>query len=111
MSDHSATSLTVHFSGNSTALNELNKPPAQSLAQKWASLSQGAHIGIYCGAAAAGVLAIVAVALFCMRQRRKGRLEHALDDARYNTERNEMNNYQSDWKQSEWRNSGYRQVN
>ncbi|GLI75473.1 hypothetical protein PoHVEF18_003727 [Penicillium ochrochloron] len=96
--------------GNSTVLDELNKPPAKSLAEKWADLGNGAHIGIYAGAAAAGVLAIVALALVCLRQRRKGRLEHALDDSRYATERTEMQNFQNDWKQSEWKHGGYSKV-
>jgi hypothetical protein len=45
-----------------------------------------------------------------LRQRRKGRLENALDDSRYATERTEMENYQNDWKQSEWKHSGYSKV-
>lgn len=90
-------------------MQRLNHPP-QSLAEKWAALPEAAHIGIYCGAAAAGILILVALGFVCLRQRRKGRLEHALDDARYNNERNEMENYQSDWKQTEWKSNGYYQV-
>ncbi|KAJ5692455.1 hypothetical protein N7462_001878 [Penicillium macrosclerotiorum] len=97
-------------SGNSSALNELNKPPAKSLAEKWDDLGEGAHIGIYCGAAAAGVLAIAGFLIWCLRQRRKGRLEHALDNSRYAEERTEMQNYQNDWKQTEFKNSGYSKV-
>lgn len=102
--------LTFVPSGNSTAQVELSKEPAKSLAQKWADLGNGAHIGIYCGCAAAGVLSIVATVLLCLRQRRKGRLEHALDDARYTNERSEMNDYQNNWRQSEWKHGGYHQV-
>ncbi|KAJ5153070.1 extracellular glycosidase [Penicillium canariense] len=97
-------------SGNSTALEELNKAPAKSLAEKWDDLGNTAHIGIYSGAAAAGVLAIVALGLCCMRQRRKGRLEHALDDSRHAAERTEMQNFQNDWKQTEWKHNGYSKV-
>ncbi|OGE49639.1 hypothetical protein PENARI_c020G07007 [Penicillium arizonense] len=111
-SDHSGSYDSIDVvGGNSTALTELNKPPAKSLAEKWDDLGQGAHIGIYCGAAGAGVLAIAAFLIFCLRQRRKGRLEHALDDSRYAENRTEMQNFQNDWKQSEWKHGGYQQVN
>ncbi|KAJ5111213.1 hypothetical protein N7532_001748 [Penicillium argentinense] len=96
--------------GNSTALDELNKPPEKSLGEKWDDLGTGAHIGVGVGAAAAGVILIAGFLFWCIRQRRKGRLEYALDDAQYTSQRNEAQNYQQDWKQTEWRNSGYRQV-
>ena len=54
-------------------------------------------------------MAIAAIIFCCLRQRRKGRLEHALDDAHYNEQRNEAQNYQNDWKQSEFKHGGYRQ--
>lgn len=97
-------------SGNSTALTEINKKPAETLAQKWDNLGEGAHVGVYVGAGVAGAAMVGAFAFWCLRQRRKGRLEHALDDTRYNDQRSEAANYQNDWKQTEWRNSGYRQV-
>lgn len=96
--------------GNSTAQSELNKVPPETLAQKWEKLGTGAHVGVFVGAAAVGVMAIGAFLFFCLRQRSKGRLEHALDDTRYNEQRTEAQTVQNDWKQSEWRNSGYRQV-
>lgn len=91
-------------------MNELNKPAPKSLAEKWAELPTGAHIGVYAGAAGVGAVAIVALAITCLRQRRKGRLEHALDDSRYAAERTEMENFQNDWKQSEWKHNGYSKV-
>ncbi|KAL3482407.1 concanavalin A-like lectin/glucanase domain-containing protein [Aspergillus californicus] len=96
--------------GNSTAVEQINKPKAKSLSEKWNDLPSGAKIGVYVGAAAAGAI-ILALGVFCfIRQRKKGRLEHALDDAKWNTERNEMGDFQSNWKQSEWKNGGYRPV-
>lgn len=92
-------------------MNELNKAPPKSTAEKWADLGEGAHIGIYCGAAAAGVLAIAAFLIFCLRQRRKGRLEHALDNNQYAENRVETQNIQNDWRASEFKNGGYKQVN
>lgn len=96
--------------GNSTVLDELNKPPKKSLSEKWDDLGTGAHVGVYVGASAAGVILIAGFLLWCLRQRRKGRLEYALDDARYTNERTDAQQFQNDWKSTEWRNSGYRQV-
>ncbi|CEL07446.1 hypothetical protein ASPCAL10603 [Aspergillus calidoustus] len=98
------------ISGNSTTLEEINKPPPKSLADKWNELPSGAKIGVYCGAAAAGAILIALFIFFFIRQRKKGRLENALDDAKWNTERNEMNNFQTNWKQSEWKHGGYQPV-
>ncbi|KAL4765478.1 glycoside hydrolase family 16 protein [Aspergillus foveolatus] len=96
--------------GNSTAAEEISKPPPKSLSEKWDDLPSGAKAGVYVGAAAAGAILLALFIIFFIRQRKKGRLEHALDDAKFNNERNEMNNYQSSWKQSEWRNGGYQPV-
>ncbi|KAJ5703920.1 hypothetical protein N7493_011058 [Penicillium malachiteum] len=98
------------ISGNSTTVTELNKTPPETLAEKWAKLGEAAHIGIYVSAGVVGAAAIGAFAFWCIRQRRKGRLENALDDTRYNDQLAESENFQNDWKMSEWRNSGYRQV-
>lgn len=92
-------------------LQELNKPPPESLAQKWANLPSTTRIGILAGVGSFGALAVISFFWFCLRQRKKGRLEHALEDAKYNAERTEMLNYQSSWKQSEFRHGGYTKVN
>ncbi|KKK15791.1 hypothetical protein P175DRAFT_0526505 [Aspergillus ochraceoroseus IBT 24754] len=110
--DHSGSWESINVvSGNSSAVTEINKPPPKSLAEKWAELPTGAKVGVSCGAAAAGILLIVGFILFFINQRKKGRLEHALDDAKWTTERTEMNNFQTDWKQSEWNHKGYQPVN
>lgn len=106
--------LTDCLRGNSTAVEEINKPPPKSLSEKWDDLPTGAHVGVFIGAAAAGAMLIAGFIFFIIRQRRKGRLEHALDDTNWNNERNErneMSNPQADWRQSEWRHKGYSQVN
>lgn len=69
---------------------------------------------MFIGAAAVGAMLIAGFIFFFIRQRRKGRLEQALDDTNWNNERperTEMSNAQSDWRQSEWRHNGYSQVN
>lgn len=96
--------------GNSTTVTELNKPPPKSLSEKWDELPTGAKAGVGIGAGAVGAIGIAAFILYCIRQRRKGRLEHALDDSNWNQDRAEMSNFQSDWKQSEFRNKGYQPV-
>jgi hypothetical protein len=102
--------LTQPSRGNSTALEEINKPPPKSLSDKWNDLPTGAKAGVYIGAAAAGSILLALFIFFFIRQRRKGRLEHALGENKFNNERNEMNNFQNNWKQSEWRHGGYQPV-
>ncbi|KAJ5372484.1 Concanavalin A-like lectin/glucanases superfamily [Penicillium concentricum] len=98
--------------GNSTAQEELEKPEPLSLSEKWDNLGEGAHIGVYIGAAVAAALLIAAFLFFCLRQRRKGRLENALGNNPVPLNRDEMQNFQKDWRQSEWKqNGGYQQVN
>ncbi|KAL4810095.1 concanavalin A-like lectin/glucanase domain-containing protein [Aspergillus unguis] len=96
--------------GNSTAQKEINKAPEKSLSEKWDDLPSGAKAGVYVGAAAAGSILLALFIFFYIRQRKKGRLEHALADDKFNSERNEMNNFQNNWKQSEWKNGGYQPV-
>lgn len=96
--------------GNSTAVEEINKPPPKSLNDKWNDLPSGAKAGVYIGAAAGGSVLLALFIFFFIRQRRKGRLEHALGENKFNNERNEMNNFQDNWKQSEWKHGGYQPV-
>ncbi|KAL4880236.1 concanavalin A-like lectin/glucanase domain-containing protein [Aspergillus karnatakaensis] len=97
-------------SGNSTAKETIEKPPEKSLSEKWDDLGQGAHIGVYCGAAVAGALLIGALAFYCVRQRRKGRLEAALTDGGQATELTKMDTYRNQWRQSEMGYKGYQPV-
>lgn len=98
-------------SGNSTAKTEINKKPTKTLAQKWDDLGKAAHIGVYCGAAAAGVLIVAAFAMWCVRQRRKGRLERGLAEGPPTTSKPiEMEDYKKRWRQSDWAHRGYQAV-
>ncbi|KAJ6157817.1 extracellular glycosidase [Penicillium chermesinum] len=101
--------------GNSTIADDLNKKPSESVSDKWNKLPEGAHIGVYVAAGVVGAIAVAGFLFWCLRQRRNGRLENALGDNQHANERDEMQNYQNDWKQSEWRatewrNSGYGQI-
>ncbi|KAL5338468.1 concanavalin A-like lectin/glucanase domain-containing protein [Aspergillus crustosus] len=97
-------------SGNSTAKQEIEKPPAKSLFEKWDDLGEGAHIGVYCGAAVAGALMIGTLAFYCVRKRRQGRLERALNDEGHATELTKMDTYRNQWRQSEMGYRGYQPV-
>lgn len=110
--DHSGSFESIKVvEGNSTTYEVINKEPEKTLAEKWAEVPTGGKIGVYVGSAAAGAMLIAGFIFFCLRQRRKGRLEHALDDTKWNSERTEMNNFQTDWKQSDWSTrGGYKQV-
>ncbi|EAW09511.1 glycoside hydrolase family 16 protein [Aspergillus clavatus NRRL 1] len=110
-SDHSGSWESIKVvAGNSTVADAINNPP-KSLAEKWADLPTGAKAGVYIGAAAFGALCIAGFVFFFIQQRKKGRLEHALEDTKWNTERTEMSTFQTDWKQSEWKHKGYQPVN
>lgn len=98
--------LTPTPSGNSTAQLELDKPPSKSLSEKWDDLGQGAHIGVYIGAAVAAALIIAACVFYCLKQRKDGRLQRALDDGQYNSELSTLEESKLRWRQSELRTKG-----
>ncbi|PYH63542.1 glycoside hydrolase family 16 protein [Aspergillus vadensis CBS 113365] len=109
--DHSGSWESIKVvSGNSTTVEQLNKPPPKSLSEKWNELPSGAKAGVGIGVAAVGASCLAGFIFFCVRQRKRGRLEHALNDAKWDSERTEMNNFQSEWKQSEWKHKGYQPV-
>ncbi|KOS44525.1 hypothetical protein ACN38_g4557 [Penicillium nordicum] len=93
-------------SGNSTAITQINKTPAKTLSEKWDDLGQGAHIGVYCGAAVVGALLIGAFLLYCLKQRRNGRLQQALNDGEYSAELTTLEQSKLRWRQSELRSKG-----
>ncbi|KAJ5885236.1 Concanavalin A-like lectin/glucanase subgroup [Penicillium taxi] len=111
----SYTSIKVNEpTANSTVKTEIEtvKTPSLTLSQKWAKLSNGVHIGVYTAAGVVGAAIVGAFLFWCLKQRKQGRLEQALGDTNYDAQRNEMQAYQNNWKQSEWKqNNGYQQVN
>jgi len=61
-----------------------NDPSAsKSVSQKWNSLSHTTKLAIEASAGGAAAIAILAFAFFCIRQRRAGRREKALEDAKW----------------------------
>ncbi|KAJ5781280.1 hypothetical protein N7457_006440 [Penicillium paradoxum] len=92
--------------GNSTAQIVLDKKPSKSLHEKWNDLGRGAHIGVYIGAAVAGLLLIAGALFYCLKQRKNGRLQRALDDGQYNAELTTLEESKMRWRQSELRTKG-----
>ncbi|KAJ5462269.1 Concanavalin A-like lectin/glucanases superfamily [Penicillium desertorum] len=68
--------------------------------------ARGAHIGVYCGAAVAGALLIGAFIFYCLKQRRDGRLQRALNDGEYSAELTTLEESKLRWRQSELRSKG-----
>jgi hypothetical protein len=67
--------------GNSTAFEEINKPPPEpekTLSEKWNEMPSTTRIGIIAGAGGAGALLLGALLWFCIRQRKRGREEARL---------------------------------
>ncbi|KAJ5692781.1 hypothetical protein N7462_002204 [Penicillium macrosclerotiorum] len=98
------------ISGNSTAEKEINKKAAETLAEKWDDLGEGAHIGIYVAAGVVGAAAIGAFAWWCIRQRKSGRLQRALNDAQNGEELKRMQDYNANWRHSQWGGQSYQKV-
>ncbi|KAJ5273157.1 hypothetical protein N7478_008282 [Penicillium angulare] len=98
------------ISGNSTAKKEINKVPAETTAEKWDDLGEGAHIGVYVGAAVAGALMVGALGWWCIRQRRQGRLQRALDDDAHGSQLTDMAKHTAQWNQTQWGRKSYQPV-
>jgi len=79
------------ISGNSTAAVTIektaNEKPALSIAQKFAALSPGAKIAVYCSGGGAAALVLSALLFVCIRQRRAGRKERDAYNAKVEKER------------------------
>ena len=84
--------------GNSTIADELNRPPPKNVAQRWAGLSTGAKIAIYVSIVAV-VLAIIGIStICCISQRRAGRKEKAVADARWEKDHAESMAYRAEFR-------------
>ncbi|KAG0154485.1 Concanavalin A-like lectin/glucanase, subgroup [Penicillium digitatum] len=92
--------------GNSTAQAIINKKPPMSLSQKWDGLGQGAHIGVYCVVGIAGAVLLGLCTFCCLKQRRSGRLQRALNDGEYSAELTTLEQSKLRWRQSELRRKG-----
>lgn len=82
-------------SGNSTASNLLNQEPEKSVRDRWRGLSRTTKIAIGSGVGGVGALAIAALLLYFLRQRRKGAKEARLAEQRAKAERVEMEHFET----------------
>jgi hypothetical protein len=76
-------------SGNSTAVDALNKQPDKSISEKWNDLPSGAKVGVYSGGGAVGALLIGTLLWYYIRQRRIGAAEAKAAAQREEQERRE----------------------
>ncbi|KAI0415196.1 glycoside hydrolase family 16 protein [Xylaria grammica] len=79
--------------GNSTASEIINKEPEKSLSEKWAALPEGTRIGVYAAAGAVGGLLFIALAVYYIKQRRRGQKEAALAAKMQEEERVELERF------------------
>ncbi|KAI0099863.1 concanavalin A-like lectin/glucanase domain-containing protein [Nemania sp. FL0031] len=82
--------------GNSTAAVSINKEPEKSLSEKWAELPQSTKIGIYAAAGAVGGLLFLALAIYYVKQRRRGQKEAALAAKMQEEERVELERFKKE---------------
>ncbi|KAI1101298.1 glycoside hydrolase family 16 protein [Jackrogersella minutella] len=92
--DHSGTWESIKIAtGNSTAVENINKQPEKSLSEKWNDLPTSTKTGVYAAAGGVGALAFIALAFFYIKQRRSGKKEAALAAQRQEQERVEMERF------------------
>ncbi|KAH7037092.1 concanavalin A-like lectin/glucanase domain-containing protein [Microdochium trichocladiopsis] len=84
--------------GNSTAYENLNKPPEKTVADKWNELPSSSKTGIYAAAGGVGGIALIAMIWFCIKKRKEGRKEAALAAAKDEEERLEMERWKKEGK-------------
>lgn len=83
--------LTLSCRGNSTVLQEIEKPTG--IDGVWKSLTTGAKSGIVIGAIAGAGTLLAALLICCVVQARKGKKEKAIADAQWEKEQAEFNQY------------------
>ncbi|CAJ2504574.1 Uu.00g119680.m01.CDS01 [Anthostomella pinea] len=96
-SDMSGSSDSIKITtGNSTAVENINKQPEKSLSEKWDELPSSTKSGIYAAAGGVGAIAFIALAFYYFKQRRSGQKEAALAAARMQEERVELERFQKE---------------
>lgn len=75
---------------NTTKAIQLDGTNEKTVAQKWSGLSQNAKIAIAASVCGALLIALCVFAFCCIRQRRAGKHEKLLEDAKYEKDRAEL---------------------
>ncbi|KAI1380059.1 glycoside hydrolase family 16 protein [Hypoxylon crocopeplum] len=92
--DHSGTWQSIKIaSGNSTAVESINKEPEKSISEKWNELPASTKSGVYAGAGGVGALLFIALIYYSIKQRRRGKQEAALAAQRQEQERMELERF------------------
>jgi hypothetical protein len=72
-----------------------NPSTSQTISQKWKSLSHTTQVAIVAGIGGAVLIALLAFAFFCVRQRRAGRREREIEDAEWEKSSAELMAYRA----------------
>lgn len=80
------------------AINHKQITAIQSAEQKWNGLSTTAKIGIAAGVGGGFVIALIAFVFYCIKQRRAGRREKALEDQEWEKQQSELVQYRHQMK-------------
>ncbi|KAI1392628.1 glycoside hydrolase family 16 protein [Hypoxylon trugodes] len=96
-SDHSGSWGSIKIaSGNSTAIENINKEPEKTLSQKWDALPASTKTGVYAAAGGVGAILLVALVFYYFKQKRRGKQEAALAAQRQEQERVELERFKKE---------------
>ncbi|KAL7621024.1 hypothetical protein AAE478_008336 [Parahypoxylon ruwenzoriense] len=95
--DHSGTWESIKIAtGNSTAYENIHREPEKSLSEKWNELPASTKAGVYAAAGGVGGLLLIALVVYSIKQRRRGRQEAALLAQRQEQERVELERFKKE---------------
>ncbi|KAK5076013.1 hypothetical protein LTR64_008542 [Lithohypha guttulata] len=87
--DHSGSFQSIKLLNETKPVN-LDGDNGQTIGQKWSGLSQNAKIAIAAAVGGSFLIALCVLAFCCIRQRRVGKHEKLLEDAKYEKDRSEL---------------------
>lgn len=87
--DHSGSFQSIKLLNETKPVN-LDGDNGQTIGQKWSGLSQNAKIAIAAAVGGSFLIALCVFAFCCIRQRRAGKHEKLLEDAKYEKDRSEL---------------------
>ncbi|KAK5090569.1 hypothetical protein LTR05_000743 [Lithohypha guttulata] len=87
--DHSGSFQSIKLLNETKPVN-LDGDNGQTIGQKWSGLSQNAKIAIAAAVGGSFLIALCVFAFCCIRQRRVGKHEKLLEDAKYEKDRSEL---------------------
>ncbi|KAI0173686.1 glycoside hydrolase family 16 protein [Hypoxylon sp. FL1284] len=95
--DHSGSWESIKIaSGNSTAVENINRQPEKSLSEKWDDLPSSTKTGVYAAAGGVGALLFIGLIFYYLKQRKRGKQEAALAAQRQEQERVELERFKKE---------------